>query len=136
MQLRSRWLPGILAIVAAACSPDGKDSVHSTVVPRQAFVDATEASGIQFRHFNGRNGEFYYPEIIGSGVALLDYNNDGKLDVLVLQGAPLGLRRSADAPKDPCTARLYRNDLVVNPDGTRSLKFLDVTEASGLCSRG
>ena len=136
MQLRSRWLPGILAIVAAACSPDGKDSVHSTVVPRQAFVDATEASGIQFRHFNGRNGEFYYPEIIGSGVALLDYDNDGKLDILVMQGAPLGPGANPGAPKDACTARLYHNDLVVNADGSRVLKFTDVTEASRLCSRG
>jgi enediyne biosynthesis protein E4 len=127
----------MLAASLPACTP-GKDQ---TSRPRQAaaqelFVDATEASGIRFRHFNGRTGEFYYPEIIGSGVALLDYNNDGKLDILVLQGTPLGAGNQADAPKEPCAARLYRNDLVVKPDGTRDLKFTDVTEASGLCSHG
>jgi len=100
------------------------------------FVDATESSGVRFQHFNGRNGEFYYPEIIGSGVALLDYNNDGKLDILVLQGTPLGPGAYPDAPREACAARLYRNDLVVNPDGSRILKFTDVTESSGLCSRG
>jgi hypothetical protein len=36
----------------------------------------------------------------------------------------------------PRAARLYRNDLVVNPDGTRNLQFTDVTDASRLCSRG
>ena len=99
-------------------------------------MDATEAAGIRFQHFNGRNGEFYYPEIIGSGLALLDYNNDGRLDILVLQGTPLGPGEYPNAPKEACSARLYRNDLVVKADGTRELKFTDVTDASGLCAKG
>jgi len=124
-----------LALTLGSCTPDKNEAKHSPTLP-DLFVDATDSSGIRFQHYNGRNGEFYYPEIIGSGVALLDYNNDGKLDVLVLQGTSLGPGVSTNSPKDPCTARLYRNDLVVNADGTRSLKFTDVTEASGLCSRG
>ena len=67
---------------------------------------------------------------------MLDYNNDGKLDILILQGTPLGPGEYPNAPKEPCAARLYRNDLTMNPDGSRNLKFTDVTEASGLCSRG
>jgi hypothetical protein len=124
-----------LALTLGSCTPD-KNEAKRSPTPPDLFVDATDSSGIHFQHYNGRNGEFYYPEIIGSGVALLDYNNDGKLDVLVLQGTSLGPGVSTNSPKDPCTARLYRNDLVVNADGTRSLKFTDVTEASGLCSRG
>lgn len=110
------------------------------------FVDATASSGIDFRHVNGRTGEFYYPEIIGSGVAVLDYNNDGKLDILVLQGGrlapgrepqPAGAAAAPAAPAaDTCTSRLYRNDLAIGADGSRTLRFTDVTAASGLCSRG
>jgi hypothetical protein len=53
-----------------------------------------------------------------------------------MQGAALGPGSNAKAPQQSCTARLYRNDLVMNPDGTRTLKYTDVTEASGLCSHG
>ena len=133
-----RLLAGIFAAGAlCACAPDKNAPQAAKVTPAQElFVDATESSGIRFQHFNGRNGEFYYPEIIGSGVAVFDYNNDGKLDILVMQGAALGPGSNARAPQQSCTARLYRNDLVVNPDGTRTLKYTDVTEASGLCSHG
>jgi hypothetical protein len=137
MRLR-RLLAGIFAAGAlCACAPDKNAPQAAKVAPAQElFVDATESSGIRFQHVNGRNGEFYYPEIIGSGVAVFDYNNDGKLDILVMQGAALGPGSNARAPQQSCTARLYRNDLVVNPDGTRTLKYTDVTEASGLCSHG
>ncbi len=133
-----RLLAGIFAAGAlCACAPDKNAPQAAKVTPAQElFVDATESSGIRFQHFNGRNGEFYYPEIIGSGVAVFDYNNDGKLDILVMQGAALGPGSNARAPQQSCTARLYRNDLVVNPDATRTLKYTDVTEASGLCSHG
>ena len=120
MRFPTLFAAALVALTLWSCTPDPNQPKRSTApAPPQLFVDATNSSGIHFQHFNGRNGEFYYPEIIGSGVALLDYNNDGKLDILVLQGTPLGPGASADAPKDPCTARLYRNDLVVNADGTR-----------------
>jgi hypothetical protein len=136
------WFQRLLAVIIAvaaisACTPDKNVPAHASPQPaKELFVDATESSGIRFQHFNGRNGQFYYPEIIGSGVAVLDYNNDGKLDILVLQGVSLEPAHDAKAATEPCTARLYRNDLVVNPDGTRNLKYTDVTEASGLCSHG
>jgi hypothetical protein len=131
------WLLLVLATILVACAPEKNGAARSRAeAPQERFVEATESTGIRFQHFNGRNGEFYYPEIIGSGIALFDYNNDGKLDVLVLQGTPLGPGEYPNAPKEPCAARLYRNDLAMNPDGSRNLKFTDVTEASGLCSRG
>src|SRR3984893_9778569 len=137
MRFSYPWLVLILATVLVACAPEKNGAARSRAeAPQERFVDATESTGIRFQHFNGRNGEFYYPEIIGSGIALLDYNNDGKLDILILQGTPLGPGEYPNAPKEPCAARLYRNDLTMNPDGSRSLKFTDVTEASGLCSRG
>jgi hypothetical protein len=137
MRLHHELLAIIFASVLGACSRDSGTSQARPEPLSEPFVDVTVSTGISFQHFNGRNGEFYYPEIIGSGVALLDYNNDGKLDILVLQGAPLAPgARAPDASREPCTARLFRNDLVVNADGSRVLKFTDVTEGSGLCSHG
>ena len=80
------------------------------------------------------SGNFDYAEIIGSGVALFDYDNDGDLDVYLAQGQPL--RKPAAASPGPRGGRLFRNDLVVNTDGTRALRFTDVTEKSGIVSRG
>src|SRR5882757_8897670 len=85
-------IPAVILAILAACaiSACGRESGVAPTTPAKAtgdlFVDATETSGIRFKHVNGMSGEFYYPEVIGSGVALFDYNNDGKLDVLALQG--------------------------------------------------
>ena len=54
------------------------------------FVDRAEETGLDFRHFNGMSGEFYFPEIMPPGVGLLDYDNDGDLDVYLVQGQMLG----------------------------------------------
>jgi hypothetical protein len=84
---------------------------------------------------NGAEGKFYYAEVIAPGVGLLDYDNDGDLDVVLVQGSGLSAQGSGkDVPGSG--SRLFRNDLTVNSDGTRSLHFTDVTEASGLVSRG
>ena len=50
------------------------------------FADVTEQTQVRFRHDNGMSGEFYYPEIIGAGVALFDFNNDGRLDMRPIFG--------------------------------------------------
>ena len=101
------------------------------------FTDAAKEAGIDFVHFNGMSGEFFISEIMGAGAALVDYDNDGDLDVYLVQGGLLGTGRPLLAlPNGPLTDRLYRNDLVVRADGTRTLHFTDVTEQSGLKSRG
>ena len=93
-------------------------------------------------HFNGASGHFYYPEILPPGVGLLDYDNDGDLDVFLVQGRMLGPGSSvADAlippaSPGPLMGRLYRNDLDAGPDGIRSWRFVDVTEQSGLAADG
>jgi hypothetical protein len=87
-------------------------------------------------------GKFFLPEIMGSGAALFDYDNDGDLDVFIVQGNILEPDskpantlfpwRGAEPPR----SRLFRNDLVVAKDGTRTLRFTDVTEASGIMATG
>jgi enediyne biosynthesis protein E4 len=134
-----RLFVGLAAVVVAAslaaCGADKAQPPKAKQASVPLFADVTEQVGMHFHHNNGMSGEFYYPEIIGAGVALFDYNNDGRLDMLVIQGEPLtGGKKTA--PSAPCIARLYRNDAVDNPDGTHSFKFADVTEESHLCTRG
>ena len=71
------------------------------------FVDATREAGLDFIHFNGMPGEYYLPEIIPPGVTFVDYDNDGDLDVSLVQG-----RRSEDGHSGtlhgPATPRTER----------------------------
>ena len=118
-----------LALLLSGC--DGERAARTEPAPKSAreiFVEVSHAAGARFTHVNGMSGEFYFSEIIGSGVGLLDYDGDGKLDLLVLQGTTLG---KGNAAVRECGARLFRN---VSTAG--GLRFDDVTEKSGLCSRG
>jgi hypothetical protein len=45
------------------------------------FVDVTASSGVQFHHYASQTAKKYMLEIMGSGVALFDYDNDGRLDI-------------------------------------------------------
>ena len=68
------------------------------------FVDVTASSGIDFRHVHGGTGKKYFVETMGSGVAFLDYNNDGWLDVFAVNGGTL-----PGYAGPPPRNRLYRN---------------------------
>ena len=102
------------------------------------FVDRAADVGLDFVHFNGMTGQRYFAEPIGSGGALFDYDNDGDLDVYLVQGHLLGedatIEEAVFPPRHllPLVDRLYRNDLVE----TGALHFTDVTEASGLEATG
>ncbi len=93
-----------------------------------------QASGLVFVHDSGATGKYYMPEIMGAGIALLDYDGDDDLDVFVLQGKRLEAGTGGatiDSNSKP-GHRLYRNEL--NPSG--SLRFSDVTESAGIGGRG
>jgi hypothetical protein len=82
------------------------------------FTDITAQSGIHFRHNAGKAGQKFLPETMGAGVAVIDYNGDGKPDLFFVNSRdwhPTGRRT---------TGALYRN----NGNGT----FTDVTRGSGL----
>src|ERR1017187_1741446 len=53
------------------------------------FVDITSASGIHFQHVASHTAKKYLIESMGSGVALFDYDNDGRLDIFFVNGTPL-----------------------------------------------
>ncbi|MFN0112379.1 MAG: CRTAC1 family protein, partial [Blastocatellia bacterium] len=108
-------------------------STSSTSSQSSLFREVAAETGLNFHHFTGATGEYFMPEIMGSGVALFDYDNDGDLDVYLLQGSKLDTRDSAKLkfplPKDWKSGnRLFRNELA--PSG--KLKFTDVTEAAGV----
>jgi hypothetical protein len=114
----------------------------SGVAQGAIFSERAAELGLDFVHFNGMSGEFYFPEMMGPGGALFDYDNDGDLDVYLVQGHMLGPGKAlSDAllpPRSgqPLSDRLFRNDLVIRPDGTPVLHFTDVTEASGIRASG
>src|SRR5437667_11219253 len=85
--------------------------------PSVHFEDVTAAAKIHFVHNSGAFGKRYLPETMGSGCAFLDYDNDGKPDILLVNGADFPGHRTRRT-----TLKLYHN----NGDGT----FTDVTARS------
>jgi hypothetical protein len=89
------------------------------------FRDVAAAAGLRGRTvIGGERTKEYILETTGGGVAVFDYDNDGWIDIFLVNGATLGASATEDAP----ASYLYRN----NGDGT----FADVTAKSGLASRG
>ncbi|MDA1276891.1 MAG: CRTAC1 family protein [Verrucomicrobia bacterium] len=85
------------------------------------FKDVTKQTGITFVHTDGSSGRRYIVESVASGVATFDYNGDGRIDILFLNGAPLP---GAPTGTPPPRNALYRND--------GGWKFTDMTLAAGL----
>jgi len=98
------------------------------------FVDRAADWGLSFSYWNGMSGQYYYPEIIGGGAALFDFDNDGDLDVFLPQGAPLGTGKPTLPPPAQAGGRLFRNDLISGGARRDTPRFVDVTEASGIRS--
>ena len=114
--LRSRcWH---LLVLASACFSAGH--ANETNGPIQ-FKDVTSQTGITFVHSDGSSGRRYIVETVASGLATFDYNGDGKIDILFLNGAPLP---GWPADRKPPRNALYRND--------GNWKFADVTGQAGL----
>src|SRR5258708_850776 len=73
--------------------------------PAVEFQDVTKIAGIEFTHTNGASGEKYLPETMGSGCAFFDFDNDGWIDI-ILVNSDNWLESNSNHP----TLQLYRND--------------------------
>jgi enediyne biosynthesis protein E4 len=131
----ARETAALLAVIVTAsaltlAAGDGKDG--DDAAPSGGFTDITKQSGIQFLHRASPTPEKYLLSTMGSGVALFDYDNDGRLDIYLVNGARI------DSPTQPGTIprkdgpqysnRLYHQ----KKDGT----FEDVTARAGVAGVG
>lgn len=144
-QTSHRWYLSLL-LASLACGLGYASPPYGAET--EVFVDVADQAGLECVHFNGMSGTMLLPEITGSGGALFDYDSDGDLDVYCVQGALLGQNArgitmaealfpwSGSTPPQNRLDRLYRNDLIVRPDGSRQLHFTDVTAASLIVAPG
>ena len=125
------------SLVLTACALAGTTGGASP-----AFEEAGLEVGVDFVHFNGMTGQLYTAEVVGSGVALLDYDNDGDLDIYLGQGREFEGDEDrkpvfARQPGKPLGDRIFRNDLAAAPPaGERVPRFVDVTTELGLDAPG
>ena len=97
----------------------------SSPAPPYAFEEIPpEKSGITWVHTAGKSPEKYLPETSGAGCAFLDYDNDGWMDIYLVNSGKCNFYN----PPRPLRNALYRN----NRDGT----FTDVTEKAGVAGGG
>ncbi len=123
MESRSSII-GIVTLFLTAIISQGIPIHTVGADPDIQFVDVTQEAGIHWQHIDGRSGEKYFMETLGSGAAFFDYDGDGDADLYFVNGAPLPGYVSQEIP----TNCLYQN----NGDGT----FTDVTEKAGVGDTG
>ena len=113
---------GWFSLLATACAA----ALLGQVPPPTAvkFTDIAPTAGITFVHDNGWTAEKYLIESMGAGCAWIDYDQDGFMDIYLVNGAAT----KAYTPKQPLRSALYRN----KGDGT----FTDVTDAAGVGAEG
>jgi len=103
-------------------------SFEAASVNEVRFTDITQVVKVDFKDENSATSNKYLVETMGGGVALLDYDNDGRLDIFFVNGAkiddPMPERKAPDKSDRKFWNRLYHQ----NADGT----FTDVTEKAGL----
>lgn len=136
---RRLWFVGLFAAMLVCFTACRKDDPISNVQERSVrsgksdsttgaanvdaapfFRDATQRAGIEFVHEPGQSDDFYFPEVMAGGAALLDFDQDGDLDIYFVNGDT----RPRDGGAKRFKNRLYEQ----RPDKT----FVDVTQRSGL----
>ena len=117
-----------LAVLGAALLPQTlqlqAEQRASTPPPEASFRDVARQRGVDFVHINGVSDEKFFPEIMGSGGLFFDFDDDGWLDIFLVDGGSFA---------DPAVARRARHRLFRNRGGG---SYEDVTAASGIRPRG
>src|SRR5216110_919257 len=100
----------------------------ATAGPEVQFTDITRSTNIDFKHENSPTSNKYLLETMGGGVALLDYDNDGRLDVFFTSGAKLDDPMAPGQRPEKSDRRYWNRLYNQKSDGV----FEDVTEKAGL----
>jgi enediyne biosynthesis protein E4 len=126
MMTRRELVKGLgVAVTSAALRPILAGSLFAEVAAKPLFLEVpSSTSGITWRHVNGRSPDYYLPETTGAGCAFLDFDNDGWMDIYLVNSGKCDFY----TPSEPLRNALYRN----NRDGT----FTDVTEKAGVPGNG
>jgi len=96
------------------------------------FTDISAQSGINFKHAASKTSLKYLLETMGGGVAIFDYNNDGRMDLFFTNGAALKEPMPKEDLPDKSQPKYWNRLFEQKPDGT----FTDVTERAGLKGAG
>jgi hypothetical protein len=122
-----------IALISVAAAQTAKrvapsaTAVPAAMVPGK-FVDITEKAGVHFLHQAPHTSRKYLIETMGSGVALFDCNNDGRLDLYLVNGAPYSDPEPKGSIPEKTGPQYWNRMYRQKPDGT----FEDITEKSGL----
>jgi hypothetical protein len=119
---RRHFLRGVAGSIAFSGLSRFAGALPDPVYPFEEIPSAT--SGIAWTHTNGKSRERFLPETTGAGCAFLDYDNDGWMDIYLVNSGKCDFYE----PNPPLRNALYRN----NRDGT----FTDVTEKAGVTAGG
>ena len=116
---------GVALAAAAGTERQQPPSAHRRFgrTGTSVYGGAGSASGIEWVHDNAMSDDRYLPETLGPGCAFLDYDNDGWMDIYLVNSGPCDFWK----PSKPIRNALYKN----NRDGT----FTDVTEKAGCLRR-
>lgn len=118
--LRRYSLCAVCFFVVLCCGVGADEPITRSPI----FTDVTQSAGLDFEHTDGKSGLRLFNEFLGSGGGFFDYDNDGDLDIYLVNGAV----QTSPSPDLAPTNVLFRND----GDGT----FTNVTRAAGVGDTG
>src|SRR3984957_5391358 len=136
VRLRTIWFLVLILFSRMTIAQNAAKSTVDPAVPRPSapesekakFLDVTPSLGIHFQYVASHTPKKYLLETMGSGVAALDYDNDGRLDIFVVNGAPLGDPTPKGAIPQKSGPKDWNRLFHQKKDGT----FEDVTQKAGL----